>query len=480
MTSFTTELKVPPDRAFGSLVESFAGDAARRGELSEAQTRGIVAAACDGFIAIVAEALAEAREPIRIVAACTPAQLELALFERGLPMNDALARRDPRWNELCSGVDAAHWRCHGTAGSELRLVAYRAHAAEDVANAAAPADEVVPLAPEQQYTIRRFVPDDAIGVARAFYQTYCYAYDLAAVYVPQRLVELNASGSYVSIVALASDGAVVGHCALARDGDAPIADLAGAIVLPAHRGRNLLNRMLERAEAEAAALGLAAYYSEPVTDHPRTQLSSESFGEKACGLTLGEAPRSFVARHMELSTTTQRQSCMLYVKPLRPRDPRAIYAPPRHRSIVTSIYEQLGLPVTFSDGAPPSGRGLFHTGITRRDGIATIDVEAIGSETAALVCQAVEDLRETQRLGAIYASLPLEDPGTPQLCEKLESCGFFFSGVGPWMLDGKDALRLQMPLTPMDLTLLVIVGAFGKKILDYVASERDRCAATRG
>ncbi len=478
--SFRTELGVPPDLAFGALVESFAADAARRAELSGARARAIVAAAREGFAAIVVEALAEAREPIRIVAACTPAHLELALFERGLPMDDALARRDPRWTEICCGVDAAHWRCHGAAGSELRLMANRTHAAEDAANATAPADESVPLAPQQEYTIRRFAPDDAIGVARAFYLTYGYAYDLAAVYVPQRLVELNESGAYTSIIALAGDGGVVGHCALARDGDAPIADVAGAIVLPAHRGRNLLNRMLERAEAEAAALGLAAYYSEPVTDHPRTQISSESFGERACGLTLGEAPRSFVARHMQLSTTTQRQSCMLYVKPLRSREPRAIYAPPRHRAIVASIYGQLGLPVTFSDGARSTGHGLFHTGVTRRDGIASVDVEAIGNETPELVCQAVEDLRATQRLGAIYASLPLQDPGTPALCEALELRGFFFSGVGPWMLGGYDALRLQMPLTPIDLSAIVVIGEFGKVLLDYVASERERCASARG
>ncbi|HVR45029.1 MAG TPA: GNAT family N-acetyltransferase [Candidatus Binatia bacterium] len=478
--SFRTELKVPPDSAFGSLVERFAADAAERAELSAARAHGLVLAAREGFGAIVTEALAEGREPIRIVAACTPAYLELALFERGLPMDDALARRDPRWSELCSGVDVVHWRCHGAAGSELRLIVNRAHAAEDAAAAAIPAEEDVPLAPAQEYTIRRFVPGDAIGVARAFYLTYGYAYDLAAVYAPERLVELNEQGSYISIVALASDGEVVGHCALARDHAAPIADLAGAIVLPAHRGRNLLNRMLDRAEAEAAALGLAGYYSEPVTDHPRTQLSSESFGEKACGVTLGEAPRSFVARHMELSTTTQRQSCMLYVKPLRPREPRAIYAPPRHRSIVASIYEQLGLPVTFSGGAPANGRGLFHTGITRLDRIATVDVEAVGTETAELVYQAVEDLRATQRLGAVYASLPLEDAGTPALCEALESRGFFFSGVGPWMLDGKDALRLQMPLTPIDLSAIVVIGEFGKILFDYVASERNRCAGDRG
>jgi hypothetical protein len=475
--TFTTELKAPPEPPFSSLVETFAADAAARGELTDAQQRGMVTAAREGFAAIVETALADQREPIHLVASCTPLHLALSLFERGLPMDDAFARRDSKWNELVAEVDAVHWRGHGTAGSELRLLVNRSHAVPHGDDKPVQAEEDVPLAPEQEYIIRRFQPRDAPGVARAFYLTYGYAYDLSAVYAPAQLIELNASGRYVSIVAVTSDGDVAGHYALARDGDEPVADACGAIVLPAHRGRDLLNRLRDEAEREAIARGFVAYYSEPVTDHPRTQHASESFGAKACGITLGEAPRNFVARHMELSTTTQRQSCMLYVKPLQPRYLRTIYPPPHHRAIVARVYEQLGLAVRMNDGAPPGGRGAFHTGITRGDGIATIEVESIGMETAELVRQAVDDVRATCRLGAIYASLPMEDPGTPALCDAMESYGFFFSGVGPWMGHGKDTLRLQMPLTPIDLSALVVIGEFGKVLLEYIASERDRCAA---
>jgi hypothetical protein len=477
--TFTTELKVPPDVAFSTLVEEFAADAARRSELTSEQQRNLVQAAREGFNAIVQEALAESREPILLIASGTPAEARLSLFERGLPVDDALARRDPRWSALRSCVDAAHWRLHGTAGSELRLVVNRPHRLSDREAAPPIAEEDVPLAPPQQYAIRRFQPVDAPGVARAFYLTYGYAYDLGAVYVPERLIELNESDRYVSIVAVAENGDVVGHYALSREGEEPIADACGAVVVPAHRGRDLLNRLRDRAEKEAIALGLAAYYSEPVTDHPRTQHASESFGAKASGITLGEAPRGFIARHLELSTTTQRQSCMLYVKPLRAREVRTIYPPPHHRAIVAAIYEELGLPVVISDGARPIGRGRFHEGITRSDAIGTIEIETVGEETPELVRQAAEDLRATARLGALYASLPLEHPGTPALCEALEAYGFFFSGIGPWMLGGKDALRLQMPLTPIDLSELVVIGDFGKRLLGYVAAERDRRTADR-
>lgn len=470
---FTTELKTPPDAAFSSLVEQFAGDAAQRSDLTAEQQRSLVRAAGVGFTAIVQDALADSREPLHFTACCAPAHLTLSIVERGLPVDDRLARRDPRWNALCACVDAAHWRSHGTAGSELRLTLNRTGRLEGAETTAVPAQDV-PLAPPQEYAIRRFAPSDAPGVARAFYASYGYAYDMTAVYVPQRLIELNESGRYVSIVAVAANGEVVGHYALSREPGEPIADACGAVVVPAHRGRDLLNRLRDRAEQEAVALGLAAYYSEPVTDHPRTQRASESFGAKACGITLGEAPRGFIARHLQLSTTTQRQSCMLYVKALRQRKPRTIYPPPRHRAIVEEIYNQLALPVTLSAGASPKGRGRFREGICRTDAIGTIEIEAIGDATCELVRQVADDLRATSRLGALYAALPLEDPGAPALCEALESHGFFFSGVGPWMLGGKDALRLQMPLTPIDLSRLVVIGDFGKRLLEYIAGQRRR------
>jgi hypothetical protein len=478
---FSTELKIPPAAAFASLVEAFTRDAAQRSELTPEQERGLVSAANRAFVATLERALAESRDPLHIIASCTPLHLQLSLFERGLPIDDTLACRDSTWPELTADVDEAHWHLHGTAGSELRLIVNRLHGQPQTDPAVPAAEEDVPLAPPQDYSIRRFEPKDATGVARAFYLTYGYAYDLPAVYVPSRLIELNESERYVSIVAIDADGDVAGHYALSREGDAPIADACGAIVLPAHRGRDLLNKLRDRAEAEAIALGLAAYYSEPVTDHPRTQHASESFGAKACGITLGEAPRGFIARHMELSATSQRQSCMLYVKPLQRREPRTVYAPAHHRAIIAAIYDQLQLPVTLvaESTSQQTGGGVFHTAITRADGIATIDVASIGLETAELIGQTVEDLRAIKRLGSIYLSLPLEDPGTPQLCDALEHSGFFFSGIGPWMLGGKDSLRLQMPVMPIDLTQLVVIGDFGRRLLDYIASERERCTALR-
>jgi hypothetical protein len=465
--SLPTEAKIPPQAAFASLVHVFVEDAAWRAELHAAQRNAIARCSARAFERIVSDAMADDAEPIRIVATCTPEHLRISLFERGLPIDETIARRNGVWARITAEVDEAHWRLHGKHGTELELAMARPPL---ISPPAAPLyTQDIVAAPAQTYTIRRFQPADAAGVARAFYLTYGYDYTFSAVYVPERLTALNAANDYISVVAVAEDGEIVGHYALRRDSGTPVAEGGGALVVPAHRGRDLLKRMRYAVENEARSLELAAYYTEPVTTHPRTQRESFEVGARVCALTLGGSPPSFLARHMDLTAKGQRQSFMLYFKTLQPRASRVIYAPQRHRAMIEKIYANLTLPVEIRDGATtPAGKGEIRTSIAHGDGVATIEIASIGSETADLAAQTVNDLRSLAHLGALYALVPLEDPAAPQLSDALERLGFIFSGVGPWMIDGTDALRLQMPLTPIDMSVLTIDGEFGKELSGYV------------
>ncbi len=463
---FNVELAVPPDAAFASLVRTTIADACERAELDAAHRENLTSAVADGFTAIVEQAMVESREPIRLIAHSTASDLSVRIRERGLPLDGASARRDPAWEQIAAKVDAMHWHTHGASGSELELIVN--HGPKATSETPLPANEEVPLAPPQTYTVRRFEPADAAAVARAFYLTYGYHYDFPAVYEPRRLTALNAEDRYISIVAVGEDGEIAGHYALSRETDQPIGDGCGAIVLPAHRGRDLLNQLRKGMEAEAQRLGLAAYFSEPVTDHGRTQHASETFGAKATAITLGCAPRSFLAKHMDLSTTSQRQSTMLYFKLLKPPEPRVLYAPSNHAAILKRIYGNLEILAEFGEGKPATGDSLMRTSVNRADAVATIDVLKIGADNATALRQTIEDLRELAHLGAIYLRLPLDDPATPDLAEVAEACGLFFSGAGPWMLEGRDALILQLPLTKIDLAGLTVVSDFGKELLAYI------------
>ncbi len=463
---FRVELAVPPDAAFAPLVRAAVADACERAELDPARHDDLTTAAAGGFLAIVEQAMVESSEPVRVILQTMPDQLRVRIRERGLPLDSAGARRDPAWTQIAAKVDAMHWHVHGASGSELELVMNHAPSAQR--EEAPPASDDVPLAPPQEYSIRRFEPADARAVARAFYLTYGYHYDFPAVYEPRRLAALNASGRYISTVAVGQDGEIAGHYALSRELDQPIGDGCGAIVLPAHRGRDLLNKLREGMEKEAQRAGLEAYFSEPVTDHGRTQHASESFGAKATAITLACAPRSFLAKHMELSATSQRQSTMLYYKILKTPAPRVLYAPQPHAHILAKIYQNLGILAEFAGPEPASGNGAMRTTMNRSDAVATIDVTRVGTDSATSLRQNIEDLRSLAHLGAIYVRLPLEDPATPGLSTVAESCGLFFSGAAPWALEGRDALVLQLPLTPIDLSALTVIGDFGKELLAYI------------
>lgn len=466
---FEAELSLPADPVFLSLLRAFVNETSSHALAPPQRTP--FAQACElGFTAIAGQALASRRDPIRAVARCKPHIFEISLVERGLPIDDAYARRDPHWNDILARVDEAHWVTHAVAGSELRLSVHR----DDVAFTDAPAAQTpqsVPQAPAQDYTIRRFVPADGPGVARCFYEAWARHYVNKAMYAPERLAALNAGGEFVSFVAIDREGEVAGHYALHRYPGVPIAEGGAAAVRTAHRGRSLAERMRTAAEREAPGLGLEVLYFEPVTDHVFTQKLNEKLGAHLCAISLGISPASLTQPGMELSVTRQRQSLLLYAKSLSAPQQRSVFAPSRHHAMIARIYAGLGIPVAFGAPTPDgSADGSLHAGVDAAKRIGTIAIERIGPQTIPSALQALEDLRVTQHLAAVYVRVPLSDPAAPQLAEALEQAGCFFSGVEPGILEGTDALRLQYLTKPIDLSQLSILSPFGRELLDYVAS----------
>ncbi len=470
--TFSVSLAVPVDIAFESLVGAFIDDSTKRAEMPETQREAVRSAVTTALSLLAGEAIHEAEGPLHMHLTQSPQALDVSLTQRGLPIDQRYAARDSRWQQILSLADRVSLRWLGKHGTEL-LLTFK-HSASAVIDGVSPTtfDNAVVAAPEQTYTVRRFTGADAPGVSRCFYATYGYDYDFPAVYEPRRLRQLNASDEYVSFVALDKTGEVVAHYALHRERGAPIAEGCGAIVDPRHRGRHLLESLRSQAESHAREIGLAAYYTEPVTDHPITQLESEKFGAKITAISLAYSPRTMLAKHMELTATSQRQSLTFYVKPLRPAEPRVVYAPVRHREMLARLYAQLDIAIEMAEGHAADGDGTIQTSVDKASQNATITIESVGAATGQIARQAIIDLRTLASLGAIYAMLPLDDPGTPMLADELEREGLFFSGLAPWMHTRGDALRLQLPLQPLDTAKLTIAGEFGRELLSYIDGVR--------
>src|SRR5262249_51871557 len=172
------------------------------------------------------------------------------------------------------------------------------------------------MAPAHSYSIRRFRPDDAIGVAQCVYRSFGYTYGDVDLYYPDRIVHLNETGQLVSVVALDESGALVGHLGLERPDLAAIAESSDAAVAPAHR--HLLERLRAFAEEEARQIGLQGLLGYPVTTHPFSQRMDEAVGSRLCAVVLGQLPRSTTFTGIKSPQSSQRVSTLLYFKYIGP------------------------------------------------------------------------------------------------------------------------------------------------------------------
>ena len=99
------ELRVPPHADYASVVACVVADAASRAQLEEERAGALRDAAAEAFSLIARIAMAGEREPLRVLARWTPAELCVSLIERGEPIDDSQARRDPQWQAVLDRVD---------------------------------------------------------------------------------------------------------------------------------------------------------------------------------------------------------------------------------------------------------------------------------------------------------------------------------------------------------------------------------------
>jgi hypothetical protein len=493
MIAFHSELILPTHADAATIARSYVRELSALARLPQDQGDLLADAAAQACADIVRSALGPSgRDPFHIVGLVTPRALTVAIRERGAPFassqdvpqatrgSSSALLQGIAWERLRQAADAVHWLNRGSEGMELHLVKHRRDG--DITEHLNEADltpfrDDEPLAPEQPYTIRRFQPEDAVGVAQAMYRSFGYSYGDADVYYPARIVHLNETGQLVSVVALDEVGAVVGHLGLERPDLGPIAESSDAAVAPAHRHRHLLERLRVFAEEEGSRLGLQGLVGYPVTTHPFSQRMEETVGGRLCAVVLGQLPRSTGFKGIKSAPTNQRVSTMLYFKYLLPPSPVIVHAPPRHARMLERIYANLGVATAQSPPRAPTEAGRLTVRFERAWGYGEIYVDGIDVNTAVEVRCARRDLCALAGTEVVYLYLPLAQAGTLELCEVAEADGFFFSGLAPRFVAAGDALCLQYVPAHLDPGVLEVASPFGRELLAYVAAERERVRA---
>jgi len=498
MTSLqNSELVLPASKAYLPLARAFArelsilaGLPARKGKWLELA----IDESCTGTLEQASDG--DEMGTFTLKGQIGPNALILSVLDQGPPFDpDSLPRYSPtrdvdagRLEVRTLGVglhlirhaaDHVEWINHGRGGKEMRLTKYlpHPHITEHLAKEElTPFREDEPPAPGQSYTIRPLRAEDAVMVSQCLYRAYGYSYPVDYMYYPERILHMNETGELNSIVAVDEGGRVVGHCALVRHDLGSVAELDHAVVAPANRKGGLLERMTARLEEEACFRNLKGIYVQAVTSHTFSQRVIEHLGYRECSLFLGLLPRSIRFRKIKSHPLTQRESCVVYYKAAGCTRESGIHAPDEHREILWQIYQHLGVPAEFLEQSEqqPLGEGELRVSYHPSLGFGEIKVLRAGRDSAAELKRGLLDLLEITGSEVIYLDLPLAQSGTPALCAAAQSEGFFFSGLGPGFAPDGDALILQYLREKMDILRIQMASAFGKKLLDYIASKRDK------
>jgi anti-sigma regulatory factor (Ser/Thr protein kinase)/GNAT superfamily N-acetyltransferase len=416
-------------------------------------------------------------------------RLEIRIRDFGIPKDVKLMERQLQQAGATAtsrlGIPAAdvadevHWLTFGPEGKALQVVKWLhethiADAASDVT--LQPFSHNVPLAPEQQYTIRRMRAREAEQVSQLMYRSYGNTYFNEDVYYPDRVAAQNERGVVLSYIAVNEDGDVAGHYALERNQNGPVAEGGQAVVDPAHRGRGLLDRMKDFAVEEARQLDLIGWYADAVTVHTLTQKSNAAHGGQLTAVDLAIAPKKeqFDKTHEQ----PQRVTCLLYFHWLRSPAARSVHVPARHRAIVGEIYKRLQCPIEFRDSRPPSGHGTLAVKIDAGAARANVYADTIGENTVQLVRQTRRELVERTRVEVVVVELPLEDPAAAIVDEQLERDGFGFLGIAPHFSQRGDVLRLAYLVEPLAREPIKSFDEIAGGLVDYTLREQERVRTT--
>jgi anti-sigma regulatory factor (Ser/Thr protein kinase)/RimJ/RimL family protein N-acetyltransferase len=506
MTRDSSTVIIPNDLSYLPQVGAYVTAAAAQLGFDEVDS-GDVRLAVDEACTHVIETAFEPGEEQELIISCrrSPSGLEVTVADKGLPFDPgSITEYDARggldrdlsglpFYLIQQSMDEVRFVNKGWEGKEIQLTKYlRSPGVETyfTEEELRPYDTAARPAPPGEYTYRLMRPEDAVEVARCIYKTYGYTYPGEHVYFPERVLAMNQTGEMISAVATTEMGEVIGHCALSGQPGDRAMEIGQAVVAPAHRGRGIMQRLMDLLVNHARPRGLAGLYVHAVTLHPFSQRVCLKYGFRESAVLLGYAPSRVRMKRFADDHLPQRETVVYGYQPLHEPPRSVVYAPDHHRPMVARIYHNLGLgqelasPEDAPDYLVPAvSRFGLSTKAVSGLGIAVMEVGGYGPGLEQEIRGKLRDLSH-EGIAVVYVKLPLGDPQTAPFCERFEELGFFFCGVQirpaePYGPDGEaseDVLCLQFLNGPrIDYELLQIHSEFGKELVAYIR-ERDPLA----
>lgn len=355
----------------------------------------------------------------------------------------------------------------------LRIVLFKKREGRHVMHrmAAAPPEAADPGG----FEIRPAREDEALEIARCAYLTYGYTYE-DYIYYPERIAEMNRAGELRSLVAVAGNGTVAGHCALkALEGHPGRAELGVLFVRPEYRRHGLGASLWGAAVDLARTEGLRSLISRSVTGHRASQAMAVRHGFRDCALFLSLFPRAVDLKDLG-GLQAGKMSGMLQWLGLAPARSRRLDVPARHADMVEELYRRAELAIGRlpASAPPPAGEPVMNVRRTAVLNVANIEVARLGPEPGVVAQWVAGACRKLcrEKVDTIYLYLPMEQAGAAAVAEACAQEGFLFSGIAPDALAEGDALVMQYVNAPEDpFAQMTTWTPMAERLREYIRAE---------
>lgn len=421
-----------------------------------------------------------------------PSALVLTFYAQGVPFDPA---RMPQYQPQLLGetgdtrglgtflvrsvMDSVEFENLGRDGYAIRLIKKlgESSAAEEKHQQISAAGVQDPAGKEKispaDLTIREMRPEEAIGVSQCAFESYGYTYE-DYIYQPEMIVEYNREGRMCSLVAVTGEGHVAAHIALERESSTSRnGELGVLFVRHAFRGQGLAGIMLDHAVKKAREIGLDGLYGRVVAGHDLSQKLLAHLGFDTCGILLGIFPKDVQFKALT-GVVKEKMTGFLQWAGLTHRPARQIYPPDCLQEPIAECYRALKLDIDCAAHpaiAPLSAATELAVDTIKVLNIAVISLHRYGKDPVREVRKALRRLCLNEA-SVIHLHLDLENPATAVLYPAFSDLGFFFAGILPYGLDGKDCLILQY-LNNLRISYehLHLLTPQGERLLSFVKSE---------
>ncbi|BAF71823.1 ATP-binding protein [Sulfurovum sp. NBC37-1] len=473
------KLIIPSYKKFLPLLNSFVNVSSEVFDVRQIQDK-IELCAEEAFVYILRNSYRDEEGDIEISIEISERYFILSFIDKGLPIEisfpqktaDGLQSIDTQTLELLLIKKFSHkaeWLNHGKEGREFKLyfelpqqAIYTLPETEDDENFEASIDDIV---------IKQFEERWAMEISQIIYEAYGYSYPNEDLYFPERIISLNESGQLVSVVAYDTKrDRIAGHYALEREDLGSVAEIGQAVVVPKYRGLGLMKKIRVKTQEVGKELGLEGIMSKPVTVHLFSQKTNEALGAVPVGMGFGVSP---VKKFKKIEAdSSQRGSCMYYYLPLKNRK-RVLSVPAKHREVIEAIYRDLKLDYSFQEEeCDLRENGIVKSSYAPNFEVGSIFVTETGEDNISYIKEAFFNLLFRMKAEVILLYIVMEDQNVETLVSQAEDEKFFFSGILPSFVEGKDVLVYEFLPQDIDESKVEIYADRAKVRVEYISNEK--------